>query len=396
MSGAFARVRAVTQMNLRTIPLRWGSSMVIVIGVAGTMAVLLSVLAVSSGLRQAMQEAGRPDRAIVLRSGSAAELGSSLSRSAVRAIESSAGVRRNSRGTALVSPESMSQISVVDKRSGSDVNVTLRGLVATGFEVRPEINVIEGRRPTRGLAELIVGRAAREQFGGLSIGDTLETNGLTWTIVGVFESGGNGRESELIGDAELLIPRQSGAFQSALVMLQSASSLAEFERALTSDPTLAVDVYGESQYLARQSASVQRLLFFMAYVVGGIMAIGAVFAAINSMYTSVSTRTREIAILRAIGFGGRSVMTSVLVEALVLAVTGCIVGTLLAWLVFSGDTISTAVGTGLPSQMVFRMTLTWKLFAVGLALSCLIALVGALLPALRAAHLPVTEALRSL
>ncbi len=179
-------------------------------------------------------------------------------------------------------------------------------------------------------------------------------------------------------------------------MLQSATSLAEFETALTSDPTLAVDVYGESQYLARQSASVQRLLFFMAYVVGGIMAIGAVFAAINSMYTSVSTRTREIAILRAIGFGGRSVMTSVLVEALVLAVTGCIVGTLLAWLVFSGDTISTAVGTGLPSQMVFRMTLTWKLFAVGLALSCLIALVGALLPALRAAHLPVTEALRSL
>jgi putative ABC transport system permease protein len=402
--GGEAMMRALRQtgfiiaMGLRSLPSRLGSSLVVITGTAGAMAVLLSVLAVGTGLGRAMQNAGRDDRAVVLRGGSSSELASTISVETAARIADAPGVRRDAGGAAMVSPEVMALVSVTDKRSGSDVSLTFRGVTQQAFAVRPEIRVTQGRLFRPGTAEAIVGRAAQKQFAGLEIGNKVSASGqgITWTIVGVFESGGDSRESEILADAALLLSNPGQTYQSVTVLLQSPGTYGAFRDAMTSDTTFSAEVQREREYLGRQSAAINRLLFFMVYGVGGIMVLGAVFAAINSMYSAVSTRVREIATLRAIGFGGSRIVLSVLTEGLLLAALGGLLGALLAWVFFNGRAVSTAVGAGLPSQLAFQLQVTGPLFVTALVTACVIGLVGGLLPALRAARVPVTEALRTL
>jgi putative ABC transport system permease protein len=260
--------------------------------------------------------------------------------------------------------------------------------------LRPEIRLVEGRLFRTGLRELIVGRSAQHQFKGLEVGKHLSLRGTDWTIVGAFESGGDAHESELMGDAEtVLAAYRRNLYQSVVVQLESAASLATFKQALTGNPQLSVDIKSEREYYAQQSEQLSKMLSFVAYVVGGIMAIGALFGALNTMYSAVSTRSQEIATLRAIGFGSMPVVISVMIEALLLALIGALAGSAVAWIFFNGNAVSTLVSNF--TQVVFKLTVTPGLVVLGMIWACFIGIIGGLFPAIRAARLPVATALRA-
>jgi len=392
--NAFKQIGAVTSMSLRSLPLRLGTSSVIVIGIAGVVAVVVSVLAMATGFQHTVATTGREDRAIVLRGGSDSELASSISRENVLTILDAPGVRRNADGKPIASPEAVVIVDLPRKSNDSGANVTIRGVGSQAFVLRPEIKLVEGRMFRSGLRELIVGRGAQQQFKGLSVGEHIALRGSDWTIVGTFESGGDSHESELMADGETVLSAyRRNLYQSVIAQLESKDSLGAFKKALTSDPQLSVDVMSERQYYAQQSEQMSKVLSFVAYVVGGIMAIGALFGALNTMYSAVSTRSQEIATLRAIGFGSSPVVISVMLEALLLALIGAAIGSALAWLFFNGNAVSTLGGNF--TQVVFRLTVTPALIALGVAWACCIGLIGGLFPAIRAARLPVATALRA-
>jgi putative ABC transport system permease protein len=367
--------------------------LVIVIGIAGVVAVLVSVLAMSVGMIKTMQSAGREDRAIVLRNGSAAEFGSVITQAAAREILDSPGVKRNGDGQPIGSGELLRLVNLVKKVDNIEVNVTIRGIGANSHEVRPEIHLLEGRMFRPAVNELIVGRGALKQFKNVTIGSQIKTRFATWTVVGTFASNGDTHESELMTDANTLASaNRGGVFSSVTVVLDSPASFQQFKDALSANPAVSVDVMREHAFYARQSETITRLLKWVAYVVGGIMAVGAFFGALNAMYSAVSTRAREIATLRAIGFGATATVTSILVESLLLAALGGVVGALLAWAFFNGNTVSTG-GTA-QGNIVFDLTVSWQLVVVGITWACSIGLIGGLLPAIRAARLPVASALR--
>ncbi len=388
------QILAVTAMSLRGLPSRIGTSSVIVIGIAGVVAVLVSVLAMALGFRQTVAGSGRPDRAIVLRGGSNAELSSALTRDSVLTIMDSAGVRRNADGKPIASAEAVVIVNLPKISDGSDSNVTLRGVGRRAFEVRPEIRLVEGRMFEPAVREVIVGLAAQQQFQGLQVGSTIAFRDSDWTVVGAYESNGDSHESEMMADSETVLSayRRNG-FQSVTALLDSADAFPAFKDALTTDPTLTVDVKREPEYYAEQSRQLTTVLNFLAYFVGGIMAVGAMFGALNTMYSAVSSRSTEIATLRAIGFSSAPVVVSVMVEALVLALIGGCVGALIAWLFFNGNVVNT-LGQNF-SQIVFRLTVDPALIGLGIVWALLIGLCGGLLPALRAARLPIVEALRA-
>ncbi|MBB6094450.1 putative ABC transport system permease protein [Povalibacter uvarum] len=390
------QIGSVTAMNLRSLRQRASTSLVIVIGIAGVVAVLISVLAMSTGMIKTMNNAGRDDRAIVLRNGSASDASSVLARDAVRLITEGAAVKRDGEGKPIASPESMRRVTLFKKDDGAEVNVLLRG-VGTQFErVRPELKIIEGRMFAPAVNEVIVGKSANAQFKGLNVGDQITTRGAVWKVVGIFSSGGDVHESEMMADVETVnSAERRGGFQSVVVLLESPGAFAQFKDSLTSNPALAVDVHRERDYYKQQSKTISRIIFYIAYVVGGIMAVGAVFGALNTMYSAVSARVREIATLRALGFGSTAMVLSVLVEALLLALIGGAVGALIAWLFFNGHVVSTSGGGGAATQLVFELTVSPQLVATGIIWACLIGLIGGLFPAIRAARLPVAEALRA-
>ncbi|HMN45287.1 MAG TPA: ABC transporter permease [Povalibacter sp.] len=388
------QIGAVTGMNLRSIPQRLSTSLVIVIGIAGVVAVLVSVLAMSTGMLKTMNNAGRDDRAIVLRNGSAAESGSVLTRDAVRLIGEGVGVKRDADGKPIVSAEGIRLISMYKKADGAEVNVAMRGVGPKYQTLRPEFRIVEGRLFNPAVNELIVGKSAHAQYRGTNIGDRLVTRGGTWTVVGIFSSGGDSHESELLADVETLnsAERRGGA-QSVNVMLDSIGSFQAFKDSLTSNPALAVDVYREREYYKQQSKVIGRVISVIAYVVGGIMAVGAIFGALNTMYSAVSARLQEIATLRALGFGSTAMVISVLAEALLLSCIGGAIGAVLAWLFFNGHVVSTG-GTAM-GQLVFELSVSPALVAIGIVWACAIGLIGGLFPAVRAARLPVATALRA-
>jgi putative ABC transport system permease protein len=258
------------------------------------------------------------------------------------------------------------------------------------------VKLVEGRWFRSGVRELIAGRAAQARFKGLDVGDRVRFGEDEWVVVGAFASGGDARESELQADAETLMSAyHRPAFNAVTVQLTSADAFDPFKKTLTTNPTLSVDVHREPEYYAQQSGRFASLLSVVATVVGAVMAVGAVFAALNTMYTSVSARTREIATLRALGFGSVAVVASVLTEALLLALAGALVGAALAWLIFNGNTVSTLSGGGGLAQVVFQLRIGLGLVALGMAWACGVGLLGGLLPALRAARIPVATALRA-
>ena len=388
------QIVAVTSMNLRSLPQRIGTAWVIVIGIAVTVAVMVSVLAMAAGFQHTLKGTARADRAIILRAGSQAELESTIDRENAQTIMDAPGVKKDEAGRPIASADAVVIVALPQKKDGADANVTLRGVGANAMKLRPEMHLIAGRMFRPAVRELIVGKSAAAQFKGLELGSRIAFRDSEWTVVGIYESGGDAHESELQGDVETVLSayRRNG-FQSVTVMLDSADAFDRFKGALTTDPTLKVGVQREADYYAAQSRNLSKLLNLLAYFVGGIMALGACFGALNTMYTAVSTRTREIATLRAIGFSGMPIVISVLVESLLLAILGSVIGSCAAWVFFNGNTVNT-LGAGF-SQVVFHLTVTASLVVSGIFVACTIGMLGGLLPAIRAARVPIATALRS-
>lgn len=385
----------ITGMNLRNVPQRLGSSLVIVIGIAGVVGVLVALLAMGEGFRATLAGTGQDDRAIVLREGANAELSSGLTREQADLIQRAAGVQRNAGDAPVASAELLVIADLPLAASGTLANAQIRGVQPIAFELRPEVTIIEGRAFTAGPRELIAGRGAAAQFQDIHVGKRIAFRDSDWTVVGLFEAGGGAHESEFWGDVEVVQSayRRNG-FQSVSARLTSPDALATLEAALADDPRLNVKVQSEKSYYEAQSKSLSTVIGIIGTVIGAIMAIGALFGALNTMYAAIATREREIATLRAIGFGGLPVVVSVLIEALLLALIGGILGAIGAWLIFNGYTVSTLNGASF-SQVAFDFRVTDDLMTRGLVWALIIGLIGGLLPAIRAARLPVTTALRT-
>jgi putative ABC transport system permease protein len=385
---------AVISMSLQTLPQRMGASSVIVIGIAGVVAVLVSVLAMGAGFRHTLADTGRGDRVIILRGGSDAELNSNLTRMDVDIIGNAPGLAKDSGGKALLSSELVTVVNVPKIDTGTDANVTLRGVGLKLTEVRPELKIVAGRMFRPAVRELIAGSGAAKQFRGLAAGSVLHLRNAEWTVTGVFTSNGDVHESELLADVDTVGSSvERNGYSSAVGLLTSADEFARFKDALTTDPQLKVDVQREPDYYAAQSKGLTQVINVVGKTVAIIMAIGAMFGALNSMYSAVAARGLEIATLRAIGFGAWPVLLSVMIEALLLSLLGGIIGASLAWLFFNGHSVSTLGGAF--AQVVFQLTVTPALIVTGIVWACIIGLLGGFFPAMRAARLPVAEALRA-
>jgi putative ABC transport system permease protein len=390
----FKQLFAVIGMSLQTLPQRLGASSVIVIGIAGVVAVLVSVLAMGAGFRHTLADTGRPDRVIILRGGSDVELNSNLTRTDVDTISNAPGLAKDPSGKAVLSSELVTVVNIPKRDTGTDANVTLRGVGLKLTEVRPELELVSGRMFRPAVRELIAGVGAARQFRGLGIGSIVHLRNADWTVVGTFTSNGDVHESELLADVDTVGSSiERNGYSSAVGLLTSPAEFSRFKDALTTDPQLKVDVQREPDYYAAQSKQLTQIINVVGTTVAIIMAIGAMFGALNSMYSAVAARGLEIATLRAIGFGALPVLLSVMIEALLLALIGGIIGASLAWLFFNGHSVSTLGGAF--AQVVFQLTVTPTLIATGVVWACVIGLLGGLFPALRAARLPVAEALRA-
>jgi putative ABC transport system permease protein len=390
------QIAAVVGVNFRSVPQRFATSLVVIIGIAGVVAVLISVLSVSTGLTGALTATGRSDRAIVLHTQSQAEVGSTLARDAVLTVLDKPGIAHGADGRAIAVTEMIATVNLPRVDNGLLGSLTLRGTSQQLFAVRPELKLVEGRTFHTGLREVIAGRGAQQRYQGLGIGQRVRFGDTEWTIVGVFDSGGGAHDSELLADAETVLSAyQRATFNSVTAKLDGAQGFERLQRAIADDPTLSVLATRETAYFEQQSQTFARFLSIVARLIGIIMAIGAVFAALNTMYSAVASRAVEIATLRAIGFSALPVVISVITEALALALVGAVLGAAAAWLLFNGNTVSTLGGGGGLAQVVFHLRIGPELIAVGIVWACVVGLIGGLLPAVRAARLPVATALRA-
>jgi putative ABC transport system permease protein len=397
MAGPFnwlAQIGSIALFNLRSLPQRLGSSATAVLGIAGVVAVMVSVLSIAQGILSTMRSSSAPDNVVVLRSGADTEMMSILMGDDTRLVAEAPGLARAADG-ALASPELFVIINLLKKGTGTDANVPLRGITRTAPAVRDRFRIVEGRMFEWGRNELIVGVGAQREFQGLELGATITVAREEWPVVGVFEAGGGLAETELWVDASVLQPvyRRGNSFQAVYGKLQSEDAFGDFKDALTSDPRLNVKVMRETDYYAEQSTILYNLITGLGTLIAVIMGLGAVFGALNTMYTAVSARTREIATLRALGFHSGPVVISVLFESLLLALVGGAGGAALAWLAFDGFRAATLNWSSF-SQVAFAFDVSARLLAQGIFFALLIGLVGGLFPAIRAARLPVSEALR--
>jgi putative ABC transport system permease protein len=353
------------------------------------------VLSIAEGLR-GLQAAGDPDVALVLRSGSDTEMTSGFYMEHVNAIAEAAGVARD-HGEALASPELLVIINVRLRRNGIEAQVPLRGVLPVAFKVHDRVSIVDGRNFTPGRNEVIVGRAALRQYAGLEIGSTIRSGQNLWTVVGVFEDDDSVAEGEIWCDARVAQPvyNRNNSYQSVSVALNSRDQFDTLKDALTTDPRLTVTAMRQSDYYGEQSQDLQNMVRGIGFVITGLLALGAIFAAVNTMYSAVAARTRQIATLRALGFDSLAVVVSVLVEAALLGAAGAIVGGALAWATLDGFRTST-LNFQTYSQVSFRFAVTPQLLLQALLCAVAMSLIGGALPALRAARLPVSEALREL
>jgi putative ABC transport system permease protein len=391
-----SQIVAVTGVTLRSIPQRLGSSIVAIIGIGGVVIVFTAVLSIADGFQAAMKGTGDPQTVIVLRSGSDTEMTSGISGEEARLISEAPAIEKGPDGP-HASPELFVIVGHPLKRSGTDANVPLRGLTPIALKVRPQLKIIEGRMFTPGTNEIVVGRAASRQFSGLSIGTSVRWGESSWQVVGIFDAGGSVAESEIWCDAKVLQPayRRGNSYQSVIARLESADSFQTFKDALTTNPRLSVTVIREPDYYAQQSQVLQTIVRSIGFGIAGLMGLGAVFGAINTMYSAVANRTREIATLRALGFGSSPVVVSVMVEAILLSLAGGLIGGLLAWAAFDGYQTATMNFQSF-SQVAFAFKVSPWLLARGMFFALVMGLVGGLFPAIRAARLPVVTALRQL
>ena len=383
----FRQIFEITLLSLRNLPSRLGSSSVIIVGIGGVVGVLVAILAMAKGFEASMDRAGAPDRAIVLRGGSTSELSSGMGPREMAVISSFSEVTASSGELYLVAD--------VPKRSNqSPANLAIRGVEQAAFDIRPEISITAGRTFDTGKTEMIAGRGAVAEFQGVEVGSTIELRNSTWTIVGMFEADGSVYESEVWTDLATAqsIFRREGNVSSMRVRLSSSEVAGPLSERVEEDPRLDLTLTSEDEYFRNQSQQLTALIESFGYAVAAIMAVGAIFAALNTMYTAVSTRTVEIATLRALGFGGTPVVVSVVLEALLLAVLGGGIGAAVAYFGFNGWTVSTLSGAF--SQVAFDFTVTPELLIYGIVWAVGLGLIGGLFPAVRAARLPITTALR--
>jgi putative ABC transport system permease protein len=394
--GWLSQAVVVTLMFLRTIPQRAGSALAAAFGVAGVVGVMVAVLSIAEGFRATMAETGSAGNAMVLRTGADSEMSSSLGLEATRIIMNGPGVAREEDG-AVASAEMFVIVDLPFRSTGTEANVPLRGVQPSAFDVRAGIEIVEGRRFEPGRNELIAGIGAKREFAGVELGNRLRWDDVDWEIVGIFRAGGGLPESELWCDVKVLQPayRRGTRFQSVYARLESPDRFDDFRDALTSDPRLRVKVIRENEYYAGQSELLHAIITGLGSLVALLMGIGAVFGAVNTMYSAVAARTREVATLRALGFGGAPVVISVLIESLLLALAGGLVGGVAAYLAFNGYQASTLNWQSF-SQVAFAFRVTPALMIAGIAVSLFLGLLGGIFPAVRAARVPVATALRQL
>lgn len=386
---------SVTEVGVATIPQRLGSSSVVVVGIAGVVGVLVALLSMAAGFEATLAETGTDDTVIVMRGGAQTELNSILDHDTATVVAQAPQVLHNAAGQPIASPELVVVAAIPKKSDGLDANVEIRGVGERAWELRPNIRIVAGRKFKPGLRELIVGKSAALQFKNTDIGSTLKLNGQLWTVVGRFDSA-DSHNSELWGDTDVVGPayRRGASTCSITMKLTDPHSFEALKAALTTDPRIKVDVSTTRDYYNKQSEAISRLIRILGFTVAVIMAVGAIFGALNTMYAAVATRAREIATLRAIGFRGLPVIVSVLVETLFLALVGGTIGAALAWVIFDNYTAAT-LGSNF-SQVVFNFSVTPQLLWSGLKWALTIGFIGGLFPAVRAARQPVTAGLREL
>jgi len=386
---------AVTQVGIATVPQRMGASSVVVVGIAGVVGVLVALLSMAAGFEATLRETGTDDTVIVIRGGAQTEINSVVDHNTAAVVTQAPQVLHNGAGQPIASPELVVMASLPKKRDGLDANVAIRGVGEHAWELQPNLKIIAGRKFKPGLRELIAGKGAAAQFNNTEVGTTLKLNGQTWTLVGQFDAG-DAHDSELWGDADVVgsAYRRGSSTTSIHMKLTDRGAFEALKAALITDPRIKVDVLTTRDYYNQQSANISRAIRILGITVGIIMAIGAVFGALNTMYAAVAARAREIATLRAIGFRGLPVIVSVLIETMLLALLGGALGAGLAWAVFDDYTAAT-LGSNF-SQVVFAFKVTPALIAGGFKWALIIGFVGGLFPAIRAARVPVTVGLREL
>ena len=395
-NNSFAQIGAITSMNLRNMSQRMASSVVALIGIAGVVTVLIGVLSIAEGFRAVLEISGSDQVAIVLRSGATDEMGSGLTQEQTRIIADSKNALRDEQG-AVASPELYVVVDVPLLATGTAANVPLRGVGPQAAKLRGGFKIVEGANFTPGKFEVVVGKGASLQFAGLKVGSQLRWGTTNWTVTGIFEDRGSVAESEIWTDATVLqgAYNRGSSYQSMRVKLTSPGAMQAFKDELTSDPRLNVRVFSEKQFYEEQSRVLVTLVRTIGTAIAVLMGLGAIFAALNTMYSAVSSRMREIATLRALGFGSAPVVVSVLAEALLIGLIGGAVGMLVSYFAFNGLRTST-MNFATFSQVTFAFTVTPELLVRGLTYALILGFVGGLLPSLRAAKLPITTGLREL
>ena len=394
MLNWFSQIASIAKFGLMSIPQRRGAVAATVIGTAGVVAVLVGVLSIAVGFRRAMLNSGSADSAIVLRGGADSEMVSAFGRDDTRLIADAPGIARNARGP-LASAELFVIINLPKRSTGTDANVPLRGVEDAALDVRDRVEIVEGRMFAWGKNEVIVGTGAAREFAGLEVGGTVKVGRETWPVVGVFAAGGGVAEAEIWSDARVLQAayHRGDSFQSVYVRLNSPDAFQEFKDALNANPQLSVKVLRLSEHYAEQSEMITRLITTLGFLIASLMAVGAVFGALNTMYSAVAARTREIATLRALGFGGGAVVVALMIESMLLAFVGGTLGGGLAYAGFNNLRAATMNWQSF-SQVAFAFAVTPQLLVQGIVWATIIGVIGGLFPAIRAARLPIASALR--
>jgi putative ABC transport system permease protein len=384
------QTRAVTQIGIASIPQRLGSSCVVVVGIAGVVGVLVALLAMAAGFEATFTQTGTDDTVIVLQAGAQDEISSMIDPETAAVVAEAPQVLKNAQGRPAASAEILVVNSLPRRRGGEDGNVEIRGVGERAWDLRPNVKITAGRTWRTGLRELVLGKSVHEQFEGADVGSTLNFNGQAWNVVGIFDSA-DVHNSEIWGDLDVIGPAfHRGSSRTSLTLrLTDALAFDAFKAGLASDPRLKIDVQTTRQFYSRQSEELTHTIRILGAAVGAIMAVGAVFGALNTMYAAVATRTREIATLRAIGFQGVPVVSSILLETLLLAMLGGMIGAAIAWVGFDGFTASTM-------DIFFAFHVSPTLLASGLKWALAIGAIGGLFPAIRAVRMRVTAGLREL
>jgi putative ABC transport system permease protein len=382
--------------NVRSVKARWTSTIVALVGIAGTVGVFVAMLSLARGFRATLVTSGSADNALITRAGATSEMTSGVSIDAVKIIQDAPGIARGAEGP-LLTPEAVLMAPIPLRSTGTDANVELRGVAPNVLTIRKNIKIVEGRMFRHGLNEIVVGKNAKATYSGLTVGNTIALGSARWQVVGVFDAGGSAFDSEVWGDAHLL----NGAYnrpdtfsQSVTVHLTSPAALQQLKDTLTADPRLNVDVTREIDYYSKQSTRMTQLITVLGGFVAAIMAIGAVFGALNTMYSAVAERGREIATMRAVGFNPGSVVLSFLFEALLISFVGGVLGCLVV-LPLNGLTTST-INFQTFSNLAFAFKITFDLLWMGVVFALIMGVLGGMPPAIRAASRPVASALREL